>query len=64
METFETKIIPIYEVDRSEPKSVLVKVFKITVDETSEKEEKKELYKTIEYFPKRIKRKPKYNEEG
>ncbi len=59
METFEIEIIPITEADKLVPKSILVKVYKIIVDETSEKKTK-ELDKTIEFFPKRIKRKPKY----
>lgn len=58
-ERFETEIIPINEADKLLPKSILIKVYKITVDETSEKQTK-ELDKTIEYFPKKFKKKPKY----
>jgi len=61
METFEKETIEIMQVDTLEPKSILVKIYKIIIDECSEKQTK-ELYKTIEYFPKRIKRKPKYGE--
>ena len=44
------------------PNTILVKLYKISIDETSEKKTK-ELEKTIEYFPKRIKRKLKYGKE-
>lgn len=57
--SFETEIIPIVEADSIEPVSILVKVYKITIDETSENQTR-ELDKTVEYCPKRTKRKRKY----
>lgn len=62
MDTYEIEIIPIQEADKLIPNTILVKLYKISIDETSEKKTK-ELEKTIEYFPKRIKRKLKYGKE-
>lgn len=63
METFKIEIIPIQEADKLIPSSILVKVYKIIVDEESEKENKPELDKTIEFFPKKYKRKSKYGKK-
>lgn len=59
METFEKEIIEITDADKLEPKSILVKIYRIVVFEDSEKENLKELFKTIEYTPKRWKKRQK-----
>lgn len=55
METFEVEILPINEADKLIPTSILVKIYKINIDEESEKKTK-ELDKTIEFFPKKYRK--------
>ena len=56
METYRHEIMPITDPDVSIPKSILVKVFRvITDDETGKVTE--ELDRTIEFFPKKYKKK-------
>ncbi len=57
METFEKEIIEITDADKLEPTSILVKIYRIIIYKDSEKENTKELYKTIEYKPKRYTKK-------
>jgi len=56
METYEIEILPIQQADKLIPISILVKVYKINIDEESEKKTK-ELDKTIEFFPKKYRKK-------
>lgn len=50
-ETFEFEVIEMKDPDNLIPKSFLVKVYKVTLDEESDKKIK-ELDKTITYLPK------------
>ncbi len=56
METFEKEIIEITDADKLEPTSILVEIYRIVIDEETGKKER-ELFKTIEYKPKRYTKK-------
>lgn len=51
-ETFETEIITMSDPDKLVPKSFIVKLYKVIIDEDSENKTK-ELERTIEYLPTR-----------
>lgn len=56
METYRHEMLPITDPEVSIPKSILVKIFKIiTDDETGKVTE--ELDRTIEFFPKKYRKK-------
>ena len=61
MVIYETRLNEIKEADKVEPISIIVEIVKVTIDERTGKEVR-ELERTIQYFPKRYKKKPKVTE--
>jgi hypothetical protein len=62
MDTYRVEILPINEPDKNVPTSILVKVFKVVSNDKTGKETE-ELERTIEYFPKKYRKKPKYDKK-